>query len=122
MDITPIINAVLTVIAAVITTYLVPWLKAKKTEVYSKISERDIAFLDLCANTVVMAAQQMYSNNEDKLDYAMTAFEAIIRNAGYAYDSTEARARIESAVYYKKYGWGFPIRPEAPEGNDELVG
>ncbi|WP_407399585.1 phage holin, LLH family [Treponema sp.] len=107
MNITPIINAVLALIAAVITTYLIPWLQAKKTEIYARVSERDVEFMMTVANTVVLAAQQMYSSNEDKLEYAMTAFEKICANAGYSYDSTEARALIESLVFQKKYGFAL---------------
>lgn len=108
MDITPIVNAILALIATIITTYLVPWLQAKKTEVYSKISERDQQFLYTVAETVATAAQQMFESNEDKLVYAVDSFRKIIENAGYKFDGTEARALIESVVYKKKYGdWRF---------------
>jgi quinol-cytochrome oxidoreductase complex cytochrome b subunit len=32
IDITPVINAVIAIIAAVITAFLVPWIKSKTTE------------------------------------------------------------------------------------------
>lgn len=98
INITPLVNALLGILATLITVYLIPWIKAKATAAKAHMSETQIYTLKLIASVVVNAAAQIYEDNQQKLDYALNAFETICAQRGITYDSAEARAYIEQAV------------------------
>lgn len=98
INITPLINALLGILATVITAYLIPWIKSKAALVKNELSENQLYVLKLIAQTVVNAAAQIYEDNDQKLEYALSSFEAICAQRGLSYDATEARAYIEQAV------------------------
>lgn len=98
INITPLVNALLGILATVITAYLIPWLRAKAADARESMSETQTYTLKTIAGVVVAAAAQIYEDNEQKLEYALATFETICANRGFAYDSTEARAYIEQAV------------------------
>ena len=98
IDITPLVNALLGILATLITAFLIPWLKVKAKEAQSHMNENQLYFYKLIAGVVVDAAQQLYCDNEKKLEYAMQSFESICLDRGLVYDSAVARAYIESAV------------------------
>ena len=86
IDLTPILQAVITLAAALITYRLVPWLKARMTEAqYSQM----LAVVE----TLVYAAEKLYETGviQDKLEYVQHELAA----RGYEID----RAAIEAAVY-----------------------
>lgn len=98
LNITPLVNAVLGILATLITAYLVPWIKAKAKIAKAQMSETQIYTLKVIAQVVVTAAAQIYTDNQQKLDYALETFENICAQRGLVYDSAEARAYIEQAV------------------------
>jgi hypothetical protein len=98
IDITPLVNAFLTLLASIITIYLVPWLKARAAEAKHNLSENQLWVYQTLAHVAVSAAEQIYSDNSQKLDYAMQVFEHACAEKGIAYDSAVARAYIEDAV------------------------
>lgn len=94
MDLTIIIRAALTLISALITAFLIPWIK-------TKISDAQAARLSEVIKTCVAAAEQLYGpgTGPDKLAYVYDCLEV----RGYTVDReavrTEVRAAIEAAVW-----------------------
>ena len=89
IDLTPIFQAVIALLAALITYKLIPW-------IISKTDEQQQANLQAAAKVAVFAAEQIFgaAKGEEKLDYALRALE----RAGYKIDKTMAREAIEKAV------------------------
>lgn len=89
IDLTPIINAVIALIAAVCMRYLIPWIKERTTEEKRR---------KLCAwaEIAVAAAEQLYSaaDREEKRRYV----EGCLKNLGFDVKADEIDAAIEAAV------------------------
>ena len=85
IDLTPILQAVLALLAALITYKLIPWIKAKTTQ------EQQNLLLSI-TSVLVFAAEQLYGagRGEEKLDYVVRELEA----RGFTAD----RAAIEAVV------------------------
>ena len=85
IDFTPIIEAIIGLLAAIITVKVIPWIKAKTT------NEQQI-MIGAAVKTLVFAAEQIYGagKGEEKLDYVITQME----KQGYTAD----RNIIEAAV------------------------
>lgn len=85
IDLTPIFEVVIALIAALITYKLIPWIKARTT------TEQQ-ALLQATVKTLAYAAEQLYGAGAGaaKLDYVMTELE----KRGFTAD----RAAIEAAV------------------------
>ena len=113
IDLTPIFQAVIAMLAALVTYKLIPWIKSKT----DKNQQDNIA---AAAKIAVYAAEQLYGANhgDEKLDYARRVLQA----AGYDMNTDTLRAAIESAVYSlpiwdKKNELKPPEQP--PESVDE---
>ena len=90
IDITPIINAVITVLAAVISVYLIPWIKSKTTA-----AQR--AELVAWAKIGVLAADQLYTGQgrgPEKKQYVLDFLE----DKGLTLDEESINNAIEAAV------------------------
>ena len=89
INLTPVVQAVITLLAALVTYRLVPWIKARTTE-------QQQANLSALASTLVFAAEQLYGANrgQEKLAYVTS----ILREHGYDVDSQEVLATVEAAV------------------------
>lgn len=89
IDLTPVAQAVITLLAALITYRLIPWIKARTTQ-------QQQANLSALASTLVFAAEQLYGANrgQEKLAYVTE----ILRDHGYDVDSQEVLATVEAAV------------------------
>ena len=89
IDLTGIVLAVISLIAALITRYLIPWIKGKTTE------HQQEALLIL-ARTGVYAAEQIFSTEEwkEKKAYVLN----LLKQNGYTVDSLAVDALIESLV------------------------
>lgn len=90
IDITTIVNAVIALIAAAITTFLIPWLRSKTT---AQQREDLIAW----AKIAVSAAEQIYKGDgrgEEKKQYALEFLKA----NGFSVDEKSVNAAIEAAV------------------------
>ena len=96
IDLTPIFQAVLAVVAGLITSKLIPWIQARTTE-----TQRDT--LMAWIRTLVYAAEQLYSTGriKDKLDYVQKS----LIDRGYKVD----RDAIEAAVRELKLTDGILI-------------
>ena len=77
IDLTPIVQAVLAVLAALITAFVIPWIKAKATVQQRELLERGV-------KTAEVAAEQVYGSGwgRDKMRYA----EEYLRKRGYTVD------------------------------------
>jgi hypothetical protein len=89
IDLTPIINVLILVVATLVSVYLVPWIKSKKTAEQTKD-------LMAWARIAVAAAQQLYYqlDGEARLDHALS----VMHEAGFDVDTIEVRNAIEAAV------------------------
>ena len=85
IDLTPIIQAVIALVAALISVKLLPWLKPKA-------SAEQLSALQLITKTLVFAAEQIYGSGtgEEKLKYV----EEELKKRGFTVD----RAMIEATV------------------------
>ena len=97
MDITTIVTAIITLLGAVLTAFVVPLLK-------NKLSADKLAALSNTITTLVQAAEQLYGTGtgQQKLDYvvSMLAAKGIAVDMDNVADST--RAMIEAAVLQLK--------------------
>ena len=95
IDLTPIFQAIIALLAALVTYKLIPWIKSKTTGQ----QQNNLA---ASAKIAVYAAQQLFgaskAANEEKLDYAMQR----LRDEGFDLDTAALRAAIERAVYELK--------------------
>jgi hypothetical protein len=94
MNITPIIEAVITLIAAIITAVVVPYIRSKTTV------QQQEALVSLI-KIVVAAAEQIYSGigrGAEKKEYVMEW----LQSHGVTVDAAKLDAMIESAVYQLK--------------------
>lgn len=85
IDLTPIIQAIIALLAALVTYRLIPWIKAKTTNEQQTLMKATV-------KTLVYAAEQIYGagNGEAKLDYVIQQLDG----KGFTVD----RCVIEAAV------------------------
>ena len=89
-DLTPIVNAVITLIAAIVTTFLIPWIK-------SKIDAAKLAQIVERVGTAVRAAEQIYNvsgKSKKKKQYVLD----FLADKGFTLDPNSINAMIEAAV------------------------
>lgn len=89
IDLTPIFQAVIALLAALITYKLIPWIRSKT----DAQTQRNLA---TAARVAVFAAEQIFGagHGEEKMNYAI----GVLENAGFALDADVIRATLESAV------------------------
>ncbi len=90
IDLTPVLQAIIALLAALVTYKLIPWIKAKTTE---KQQEN----LQAAVHVAVYAAEQIFGagHGEEKLDYALEK----LNEAGFNVEKDLVREAIETAVY-----------------------
>lgn len=89
-DITPVINAVIALIAAVITAFVIPWIKSKTTA-----AQREE--IEAWVRIAVTAAEQIYKGSgrgEEKKEYVLD----FLKGKGLTFDMASINLMIESAV------------------------
>lgn len=89
MNITPIINAVIALLAALITVFLVPWIKSK---VGAQNTDQLLAWVDIG----VAAAEQLYNSTDaqKKKQYVLDFLKA----KGYTVNTEDVENAVEAAV------------------------
>ncbi len=90
IDITPIVNAVIAIIAAVITAFLVPWIKSKTTEQQRKE-------IGAWVKIAVAAAEQLYEGQGRGAEKKAYVLEFLAKN-GLTVDMDAIDTMIEAAV------------------------
>ena len=88
-DLTPVINAAIALFAAVITAFVIPWIKRNTTQ---KDREELLKWVEIA----VTAAQQLFHqlDGEKRKDYV----RQFLNEKGYDADSPEVNNAIEAAV------------------------
>lgn len=90
IDITPIINAGIALIAAAVSVFLIPWLKSKTT---AQQRSELVAWIKIG----VAAAEQLYvgqGRGEEKKQYVLD----FLKSKGFTVDEASVDAAIEAAV------------------------
>ena len=91
IDITSIVNAVIALLAAVVSTFLVPWIKGKvEAQKLEKVAD--------WVTIAVSAAEQIYKESgmgEKKKQYVLD----FLQDKGLTVDINSVDAMIEAAVY-----------------------
>ena len=89
IDLTQIILAIITLIGAVISRYLVPWIK-------NKLTDQQYDALRVLIRTGVFAAEQIFASEQwkEKKQYVVD----LLKENGYTVDSTAVDALIEATV------------------------
>lgn len=87
IDLTTIINAVIALLAAIITAFVIPWIKAKATT-------QQLTMIEGITRTLVFAAEQLYGNGhgEEKLNYVVRKLE----EKGYTADLDMIEAQVKA--------------------------
>jgi hypothetical protein len=108
IDLTNLFNAVIALLAAIITAFVIPWIKAKATV------QQQEALLGIY-RTLCYAAEQIYGagRGEDKLAYV----EAKLMDRGYTVD----RDMIEATVREYFGEWGNPKKKEDDLPSEEEI-
>ena len=96
INLTQIILAVIAVIGAIISTFVIPLLKAKLGVENDKLSENQRMLLQLAIKTAVTAAEQIYKSDEGQQKKAYVL--GLLKAQGYEVDSAAIDAQIESIV------------------------
>lgn len=88
-DLTPVINAFIALVAALITAFVVPWIKCNTS---AKDREELLKWVEIA----VMAAQQLYHqlDGSKRKEYVLN----FLREKGYDVTSAEVDNAIEAAV------------------------
>ena len=91
IDLTPILEALLGLLAAIITVKVIPWIKAKTT------NEQQIK-IEAAVRTAVFAAEQIYGagHGKEKLDYAAE----YLHNHGYEVDLDQIEAAVQTYFHH----------------------
>lgn len=90
IDITPIANAAIALIAAIVSVYLIPWIKSKTTNEQRK---QFVAWVKIA----VSAAEQVYNGpgrGEEKKQYVIE----FLKEQGIKFDEASVSNAIEAAV------------------------
>lgn len=109
IDLTPIFQAIIILVAALITRYVVPWIKAKTTIDQQK-EIRDLVSI------LVFAAEKLYSGSgrgAEKLAWVKEHLEA----HGYELDTDELTELVNAEI--KKLESAAPMMVEAADAQEE---
>ena len=104
IDLTQIILAIITMIGAIITRYLIPWIK-------NKLDDRQYEVLATLVRVGVYAAEQLFSRDEwkEKKQYVVD----LLSENGYSIDATAVDALIEATVRELRIEQGQANKEEA---------
>ena len=106
IDLTQIILAIITLIGALITRYLIPWIK-------SKLSDNQYETFCTLIRVGVYAAEQLFTSEQwkEKKQYVVD----LLKENGYEVDSTAVDAMIEATVRELRIEQGGPKKVEEAE-------
>lgn len=89
IDLTEILSTVITLIAAIIAAFVIPWLK-------NKIGEQNMDEFMAWVNIAVAAAEQLYESTDGELKKAYVV--EFLSSKGFKVDTEELDNAIEAAV------------------------
>lgn len=93
IDLTPIVQALISLLATIITIKVIPYIK-------SKTSENTISIINMAAGIAVGAAEQIYNHgdNKRKVDFAVKYVLDYLSNDGFEVDIHTVKAAVEKEV------------------------
>lgn len=97
-DFTPIINAVLVLLATVVTVFVIPWLKSKKTAEQVATIEQQVKTIVSWVTTAVQAAEIIFKGTglgEDKKNYVLSLIKTQCELVGFTFNEDLIAAQIE---------------------------
>ena len=104
VDLTPLIGTILTLISAIITTFLVPWLRSKLNINEQQLNAMFDSDFEYWVTVADGAAEQIFSqkpkSGSEKKAYVINW----LNEHGYDVDQDELEVQIEYAVYKIKNG------------------
>lgn len=89
IDLTPVIEAVIALLGAVVTVFLIPWIKRQTS---AKDREELLKWVEIA----VAAAEQLYDSTQGK--EKKDAVVEFLREKGFVFSETEFDTAIEAAV------------------------
>ncbi|MGI6224805.1 MAG: phage holin, LLH family [Peptococcales bacterium] len=100
IDLTPLFQAIIAVLATLITSKLIPWIKART-------NERQQALIRAAVTTAVYAAEQIYgaSNGKEKLMYVKSK----LAKKGYRVDIDEIEAAVQELTLNQGNAYGVVL-------------
>lgn len=103
IDLTPVFQAIIALLAALVTYRLIPWIQSKTTKNQQEA-------LITAARIAVLAAEQVFGSGrgKEKFNYALAALKA----AGFNIDGSIAIAAVEKAVRDLNLFKDIPDEPE----------
>lgn len=96
IDITQIAVAIIALLSAVITGFIVPWLRSKIYVNNDKLTDNQRALLKMAIETAVKAAEQLYNSDEGEKKKAYVL--GLLESQGYKINTGALDAAIEAAV------------------------
>lgn len=96
IDLTQIILAVIALLSAVLTGFVIPLLKSKLDVENGNVTQLQADMLWFAIKTAVAAAEQLYSSTEGQQKKAYVL--SLLEKQGYRTDASEIDAAIEAAV------------------------
>ena len=89
IDLTPILQAVIALVAAILTGFVIPWIK-------NKLNDHQSEVLACLVRTGVYAAEQIFTTEmwKEKKQYVVD----LLKENGYTVDTTSLDALIEATV------------------------
>ena len=106
-DITPVVNALIALVAAVVTAFVIPWLK-------QKISAEKLAQYSEWVTIAVQAAEQIYAGSGRGAEKKAYVLE-FLKSKGFTLDMDSIDKLIEAAVYDLPKYIGIPAEAVANE-------
>lgn len=91
IDITPIVEAIVALVAALITAFVIPWLK-------QKISKEKLEKINMWVEVAVEAAEQLYTGSGRGAEKKAYVVE-FLNSKGYTLDTDSLDKLIEAAVF-----------------------
>ena len=112
IDLTPVFQAIIALLAALVTYRLIPWIQ-------SKTNKNQQEALITAARIAVLAAEQVFGSGrgKEKFNYALAALKA----AGFNIDGSIAIAAIEKAVRDLNLFKDIPDADDEPKDQEEPV-
>ena len=110
INLTPIIQAIITLLAALITYKLIPWIKARTSEAQQNN-------LRAAVRVLIFAAEQIYGagQGKEKLEYVKEK----LAEAGYAIDIDEIEAAVGEYLNGLGDAWVTKIEEEYEPPDEE---
>ena len=100
IDITELLIFILTVLFAIITRYVVPWIRAKRELVEKELGETVTSEIEYWADIAIRAAEQRYKNKVGKYGHEKK-LEVLkfLEDKGFTVDEEAIDNLIESLVF-----------------------